>query len=132
MVRVDGESKVDVGMPERRRHRRRRARRRRAPGGPSDGVEIRPGHHDGRLGQQRGVRGLHDRRYGAPNRGGPLGGSTFAAELEGDLAWKAPKESTVQGCTCKGEWTYSPWEMTTKVCYGRRCSHPTSKTNSML
>ena len=38
------------------------------------------------------------------------GDDAFAAELEGDLAWKEPKESTVQGCTCTGEeWTYSPW-----------------------
>ena len=35
----------------------------------------------------------------------------FEATLGGDLTWKKPKESTVQGCTCEGEeWTYSPWE----------------------
>ena len=34
----------------------------------------------------------------------------FEATLGGDLTWKKPKESTVQGCTCEGEeWTYSPW-----------------------
>ena len=38
------------------------------------------------------------------------GDDAFGAELGGDLAWKRPKESTVQGCTCEGEeWTYSPW-----------------------
>ena len=35
----------------------------------------------------------------------------FEATLGGDVTWKKPKESTVQGCTCEGEeWTYSPWE----------------------
>ena len=33
----------------------------------------------------------------------------FEATLGGDLTWKKPKESTVQGCTCEGEeWVYSP------------------------
>ena len=33
----------------------------------------------------------------------------FEATLGGEVTWKKPKESTVQGCTCEGEeWVYSP------------------------
>jgi len=42
------------------------------------------------------------------------GDDAFAAELEGDLAWKVPRESTVQGCTCHDQGSTDEYRATTE------------------